>query len=128
MADNPGDPFPPRGTAMNRRQWLTRSTAAGAAGLPWLLPPATAAQPEAGKLAPLKITDVKAVLTAPANIRLVVVKVSTSEPGLYGLGCATFTQRARAVETAVDKYLKPFLVGKDPLAIEDVWQSSFLSS
>ena len=45
---------------MNRRQWLTRSTAAGAAGLPWLLPDqARAAQPEAGKLAPLKITDVK---------------------------------------------------------------------
>ena len=52
----------------------------------------------------------------------------TSEPGLYGLGCATFTQRARVVETAVDKYLKPFLLGKDPLQIEDVWQSSFVSS
>src|SRR5204863_8139889 len=76
----------------------------------------------------LKITDVKAILTAPAKIRLVVVKVQTSDPGLYGLGCATFTQRARAVETAVDKYLRPFLVGKDPLQIEDVWQSSFVSS
>jgi mannonate dehydratase len=71
---------------------------------------------------------VKTILTAPAGIRLVVVKVMTSEPGLYGLGCATFTQRARAVETAVDKYLKPFLIGKNPLAIEDTWQSVFLSS
>ena len=52
----------------------------------------------------------------------------TSEPGLYGLGCATFTQRARVVETAVDKYLKPFLIGKDPLQIEDIWQSSYVSS
>ncbi len=52
----------------------------------------------------------------------------TSEPGLYGLGCATFTQRARVVETAVDKYLKPFLIGKDPLEIEDIWQSCFVSS
>jgi mannonate dehydratase len=40
---------------------------------------------------PLKITDIKTILTASANIRLVVVKVMTSEPGLYGLGCATFT-------------------------------------
>src|SRR5947209_3613780 len=76
----------------------------------------------------LKITDIKTILTAPANIRLVVVKVMTSEPGLYGLGCATFTQRARVVETAIDKYLKPFLIGKDATQIEDVWQSAWLSS
>jgi mannonate dehydratase len=44
------------------------------------------------------------------------------------LGCATFTQRVRTVETAVDQYLKPFLLGKDPLQIEDIWQSSFVSS
>ncbi|RPI84394.1 MAG: starvation-sensing protein RspA [Planctomycetaceae bacterium] len=67
-------------------------------------------------------------LTAPANIRLVVVKVLTNEPGLYGLGCATFTQRARAVETAVNTFLKPFLIGKDASRIEDTWQSVFVSS
>jgi len=39
-------------------------------------------------LPPLKITNVKAILTAPQRIRLCVVKVETSEPGLYGLGCA----------------------------------------
>ena len=74
------------------------------------------------------ITDVRAILTAPAGIRLVVVRVDTNQPGLYGLGCATFTQRARVVVTAIDEYLKPFLVGKDPFEIEDVWQSSFVSS
>ena len=67
-------------------------------------------------------------MTAPNGIRLVVVKVLTSEPGLYGLGCATFTQRAGAVQTAVDQYLKPFLIGKNPLHIEDLWQSNFVSS
>src|SRR5438874_4155719 len=83
---------------------------------------------EGRNLPALRITDVRTILTQPANIRLVVVKVQTSEPGLYGLGCATFTQRARVVATAIDKYLKPFLLGKDPLQIEDVWQSSFVSS
>src|SRR5262245_918136 len=112
---------------MNRRQWLTRS--AVAAPLPWLFSKATNPIASAAeKLAPLKITDVKTILTAPADIRLVVVKVLTNEPGLYGLGCATFTQRARAVETAVDKYLRPFLIGKNPLQIEDLWQSNFVSS
>ncbi len=120
---------------MNRRRMLKRSVIGlGGAGLPLVAGGLSNAPLAAGpavdrqKLPPLKITDVKAVLTAPARIRLVVVKVSTSEPGLYGLGCATFTQRARVVATAVDQYLKPFLVGKDPLQIEDIWQSSFVSS
>ena len=76
----------------------------------------------------LKIEDVKTFLTAPAGSNLIVVKVITNEPGLYGLGCATFNQRARAVHTAVDHFLKPFLIGKNPTQIEDIWQSSFVSS
>jgi mannonate dehydratase len=77
---------------------------------------------------PLKITKVKAILTAPARIRLCVVKVETSEPGLYGLGCATFTQRIRTVVTAVEQYLAPFLAGKDADNIEDLWQAMYQSS
>lgn len=121
---------------MDRREWLRCCTlAVGGTGLPLLagssLGSSLRAAPtavEAHKLPPLKITDIKAVVTAPAGIRLVVVKVTTNEPGLHGLGCATFTQRARVVQTAVDRYLKPFLVGKDPTRIEDIWQSSFVSS
>jgi mannonate dehydratase len=109
---------------MHRRDWLKWAGLAGAAAVPV----AAAADAPARGLPPLKITDVRTILTAPAGIRLVVVKVTTSEPGLYGLGCATFTQRARVVQTAVDQYLRPFLVGKDPAKIEDVWQSCFVSS
>src|SRR5262252_7703493 len=126
---------------MNRRDWLQYSAAGvGAVALPLtaaagqgLFPgqaggagPQAAAQGQ--NLPGLRITDVRTILTQPAGIRLVVVKVMTSEPGLYGLGCGTFTQRARVVETAIDKYLKPFLIGKDPLQIEDIFQSSFVSS
>ena len=79
-------------------------------------------------LPPLRITDIRCVLTAPSGLRLLIVKVLTNEPGLYGLGCATFTQRVRVVETAVTEYLRPLLLGKNPLQIEDIWQSSFVSS
>jgi mannonate dehydratase len=123
---------------MNRREWLKQSTTVGAAGLPLMAAAekglfAQGAGPKAaaqGRNVPaLRITDVRTILTQPAGgIRLVVVKVLTSEAGLYGLGCATFTQRARVVEMAVDKYLKPFLIGKDPLQIEDIYQSGFVSS
>ena len=79
-------------------------------------------------LPPLKISDITTILTAPNRIRLVIVKVHTREPGLYGLGCATFTQRAFVVKTAIDQYLKPFLVGRSVDEIEDIWQSSYVSS
>ncbi|GHO72126.1 mandelate racemase [Ktedonobacter sp. SOSP1-52] len=72
----------------------------------------------------LTIRNVRIILTMPdgAN-RLVIVKLETSEPGLYGLGCATFTQRHLVVRTAIEAYLKPFLIGKDPTRIEDLWQT-----
>ncbi|AEL24662.1 enolase C-terminal domain-like protein [Cyclobacterium marinum] len=79
-------------------------------------------------LPPLKITNVKAIGLAPSGSNLIVIKVETSEPGLYGLGCATFTQRAFAVITAIEKYLKEFCVGKDVDNIEDMWQAAFVSS
>jgi len=79
-------------------------------------------------LPPLKITNVKAIATAPEGSNLVIVKVETSEPGLYGLGCATFTQRAFPVIETIEKYMKDFCVGKDVDNIEDMWQSAYVSS
>jgi mannonate dehydratase len=85
-------------------------------------------EPAAKGTAPVKIRDIRTILTAPNGIRLVVVKVETTEPGLVGWGCATFTQRALVVETAIEKYLKPFLIGRNVDEIEDIWQSSYVSS
>src|SRR6187200_2474868 len=77
---------------------------------------------------PVKIKSVKAIATAPEGINLIVVKVETTEPGLYGLGCATFTQRAVAVVAAINSYLNEFCVGKDVDNIEDMWNSFYVSS
>ncbi len=117
---------------MNRRH-LLRQLTVGTALAATANPLAQAAQPARPAPTPnglpaLKITNIKTILTAPNGIRLVVVKVETSEPGLYGIGCATFTQRAYVVQTAVEKYLKPFLLGRNPDEIEDIWQSCYVSS
>ncbi|MEZ6050044.1 MAG: enolase C-terminal domain-like protein [Planctomycetaceae bacterium] len=79
-------------------------------------------------MSPVKIRKVRAITTAPDGIRLVVVKVETDEPGLYGLGCATFNQRPLAVVEAVDKYLDPFARGRSADDIQDMWQNAYTSS
>ncbi len=107
---------------MERRD-LFKSLAAGA------MAPMAAAQTTAQRgMPPLKITDVKTILTQPGGDHLVVVKVMTSEPGLYGVGCATHRERPLAVAAAIDQYLKPFLIGKNCNDIEDIWQSAYVSS
>jgi mannonate dehydratase len=122
---------------MNRRSFLNQlSRGATLAGLAAGSTKAFAAEtPESESAlkatkgsAPLKITRVRPILTAPQGIRLVVVKVETSEPGLYGLGCATFQQRPLTVKTAVEEYLDPFCRGRDADNIEDIWQTAYTSS
>ena len=116
----------------NGRRSMMKMLALGSAGL--IVSPFADAQPvtetksyKAG-MPPVKIKSVKAIATAPEGINLIVVKVETTEPGLYGLGCATFTQRAAVVVTAINSYLTEFCVGKDVDNIEDMWNSFYVSS
>jgi mannonate dehydratase len=111
---------------MNRRDAIGTISLGGASILAGGLP-SSYAQAVNGT-APVKIRDIKTILTAPNRIRLVIVKVETSEPGLVGWGCATFTQRALVVRTAIDEFLRPFLIGRNVDEIEDIWQSSYVSS
>ena len=75
-----------------------------------------------------KIKDVSVIATEPAGVRLVIVKVQTDQDGLYGYGCATFTQRADLVVDAVDRYLKLLVTGRPADAIEDLWNAMYNSS
>ena len=74
----------------------------------------------------IAIKDVRSILTQPGRARLIIVKILTTEPGLYGLGCATFTQRFHAVHAAIEKHLKPFLIGRDVSRIEEIWQMAMV--
>ena len=70
----------------------------------------------------VKIQDIRVICTAPEGINLVTVKVETNQPGLYGLGCATFAYRHLTVQHLIENYLKPLLVGRDAENIEELWQ------
>ncbi|MEO0332089.1 MAG: enolase C-terminal domain-like protein [Bacteroidota bacterium] len=103
----------------------------GLAGLGFTVPAASATAKHQNLnrgMKPVTITKVKAIATCPHNIELIVVKVETSEPGLYGVGCATFRQRAHAVVSAINDYLDDFCRGKDVDNIEDIWQTAYVSS
>jgi mannonate dehydratase len=119
-----------------RRNFLKLSGAAlpWAAGIgamlgePWLASSASVASPSHGLtsgpprgLPPLKITDVRVIVTCPDR-NYVLVKILTSEPGLYGVGDATLNGRELAVAADLEKHIAPLLIGRDPEQIEDTWQ------
>jgi len=115
---------------MNRRSILRlagSAAAAAAVARKEARAAAQAARAAQGMPSP-KIKDVQVIATSPAGLRLIVVKVVTDQAGLYGYGCATFTQRADLVVAAVDRYLKPFLVGRPADRIEDLWHAMYNSS
>ncbi len=106
---------------------LVTGAAAGAVTRRELAAQERAARATRGMPSP-RIKDVQVIATSPNGLRLVVVKVVTDQDGLYGYGCATFTQRADLVVPAVEKYLKPFLAGKPADRIDDLWQACYNSS
>lgn len=115
---------------MNRRGLLKLAGTGAFAGL--VAEREAAAQEKADRatrgMASPKIKDVSVIETAPAGLRLTVVKITTDQDGLYGYGCGTFTQRADLVGEAVRRYVKPFLIGKHADRIDDIWQALYNSS
>lgn len=107
---------------MKRRELISGALAAAAAV------PAMAQQQAEKKLAglpPLKITGIKVIPTSGGRrYRWIFLKVLTSEPGLYGIGSASNHFQTHAVITALEKHLGPWLIGRDPMRIEDLWQAS----
>src|SRR6201994_150916 len=114
---------------MKRRHLLKSFASMGslAAAAPILRAQEQVAKATRGMATP-RIKDISVIECEPQGVRLTVVKITTDQDGLYGYGCATFTQRADLVKPAVEKYLKPFLMGKATDRIEDIWQSCYDSS
>lgn len=92
--------------------------------------PAAAAQELSRRTAglpPLTIKEVKVIATSGgARYRWVFVKILTSEPGLYGIGSASNHFQTHAVIAALERHAAPYLAGKNPDRIEDLWQAMHL--
>ena len=91
--------------------------------------PAAAARDRsrAGGVPALKITDIKVFNTKVAGTNMINVKVYTSEPGLYGIGCGTHAERPTLVMDTVEQYMKPFLIGRNADEIEKIWQQLWIA-
>ena len=115
--------------AVGRRHAL-RSFAAGGAAIAAMAAtppdPIAAAQAVTRRGLPrLKITDIKTILTQVGTNYLTNVKVYTSEPGLYGVGCGSHSERQLLVATTIERFLKPAVVGRYVDDIEDIWQMAW---
>ena len=79
-------------------------------------------------MAQVRITKLSPIETAPMGSNLIVVRIDTNQSGLYGYGCATYTQRHKAVVTAIEEYMNQLLVGRDALNVNDAWSVMMNSS
>jgi len=114
---------------MNRRNLLKILSTTSAMGLAAqsAVNPLHAAETASKGLPRLKVTDVKVITTQVGGNHLTNVKVLTSEPGLYGVGCGTHAERQLIVAETIDKFLKPMLVGRYVDEIEKFWQIAWVA-
>jgi mannonate dehydratase len=112
-----------------RRKFIEMFAGAGALALAPRMAAANVQVARSTRAVPIpRIKDISVIECEPQGVRLSVVKITTDQDGLYGYGCATFTQRADLVKPAVERYLKPLLLGKTTDRIEDIWQTCYDSS
>src|SRR5262245_61356721 len=72
----------------------------------------------------MKITGLKTFVVDAGSGNWLFVKVYTDQDGLTGLGEGTVTSKAQTVAAAIEEHER-FLVGRDPLAIEWLWQAMY---
>jgi mannonate dehydratase len=76
----------------------------------------------------LKITAVKVLVTNPAQAPLanyVLVRIETNQAGLWGWGDATCTGSELGVAKFLEEHMAPGLIGRNPMQLEDLWQTLF---
>ncbi|MEO7145341.1 MAG: enolase C-terminal domain-like protein [Bryobacteraceae bacterium] len=107
---------------IDRRHFLS-ALAAAATPLPAVAQAADNREPRN-----LKITGMQVLVTNPGKAALgnyVLVKVITNQPGLHGWGDCTCSGSELGVAKFLDEDMKPGLLGRNPMRLEDLWQTLF---
>ena len=78
-------------------------------------------------LPPVKITNIKVIISEPPGGRLCNVKVYTSEPGLVGIGDGNHAERVTVVGATLEQFVKPLVVGRSVTEIEKLWQELWVA-
>lgn len=73
-----------------------------------------------------KITGIKCIRTR-RNGSWTIVKVTTDQDGLYGIGSASDVYNPEAIVQVIEQLLAPILIGRDAANIEDLWNTMNLS-
>ncbi|RKP53091.1 mandelate racemase [Cohnella endophytica] len=73
-----------------------------------------------------KITGIKCIRTRRDG-SWTIVKVSTDQDGLYGIGSASDMYAPEAVIQVIEQLLAPVIIGRDAANIEDLWNTMNLS-
>lgn len=68
----------------------------------------------------MKILAARVIVTSPGR-NFVTLKIETDQ-GVYGIGDATLNGRELSVVSYLNDHVIPCLIGRDPQAIEDIWQ------
>ena len=74
-----------------------------------------------------KIKEIRTIRSR-ANGIWAFVKISTDQPGLYGIGSISDVYHTTTVISAVEQVIAPRLIGRDASLIEDIWQSTYTSA
>src|SRR4029453_16148 len=107
---------------MTRRQFVARLGMA-AAGQLLIDSQSFAAQTAQAKALNLKITGLKTFVVNVGSVNWVFCKIYTNQ-GLVGLGEGSITSKEATLAQAIMEHER-FLVGKDPIDIELLWQGVF---
>lgn len=72
----------------------------------------------------MNITGLQTFVVDAGSGNWVFVKVFTDQDGLVGIGEGTVTSKAQTIVASIEEHAR-FLVGRDPMAIEWLWQAMY---